>query len=144
MTKGDFETIGVASFTQLAELRHRGAFSTVSQTFATCCLRCGQSSDPEIAGLPHKWYQVRISDERVPMSRMLIRRYRKLERLSSRQHQSLRVVPLGFLHWPLEFFHLTQEGRSSKRSSKSFSRYLTSQYNRMTITRRWSYLKSML
>ncbi|KAE8415009.1 putative death-receptor fusion protein-domain-containing protein [Aspergillus pseudocaelatus] len=57
LTKGDFETIGVASFTQLAELRHRGAFSTVSQTFATCCLRCGQSSDPEIASLPHKWYQ---------------------------------------------------------------------------------------
>ncbi|KAB8263233.1 putative death-receptor fusion protein-domain-containing protein [Aspergillus pseudonomiae] len=57
LTKGDFETIGVASFTQLAELRHRGAFSTVSQTFATCCLRCGQSSDPEIASLPHRWYQ---------------------------------------------------------------------------------------
>lgn len=57
MTKSDFETIGVASFTQLAELRHRGAFSTVSQTFATCCLRCGQSSDPEIASLPQRWYQ---------------------------------------------------------------------------------------
>ncbi|GMG25342.1 unnamed protein product [Aspergillus oryzae] len=58
LTKSDFEMIGVASFTQLAELRHRGAFSTVSQTFATCCLRCGQSSDPEIASLPHNWYQV--------------------------------------------------------------------------------------
>ncbi|OGM51318.1 HEAT repeat protein [Aspergillus bombycis] len=58
LTKGDFETVGVASFTQLAELRHRGAFSTVSQTFATCCLRCGQSSDPEIASLPHRWYQL--------------------------------------------------------------------------------------
>ncbi|KAF7617583.1 cell cycle-associated protein [Aspergillus flavus] len=57
LTKSDFEMIGVASFTQLAELRHRGAFSTVSQTFATCCLRCGQSSDPEIASLPHNWYQ---------------------------------------------------------------------------------------
>lgn len=88
MTKSDFEMIGVASFTQLAELRHRGAFSTVSQTFATCCLRCGQSSDPEIASLPHNWYQVSILDDRVRMGRMLIRRYRKLERLFSRQRPS--------------------------------------------------------
>ncbi|KAE8356377.1 putative death-receptor fusion protein-domain-containing protein [Aspergillus coremiiformis] len=57
LTKSDYETIGVTSFTQLAELRHRGAFSTVSQTFATCCLRCGQSNDPEIASLPQQWYQ---------------------------------------------------------------------------------------
>ena len=27
-------------FTQLAELRHRGAFSTVAQTWITCCTRC--------------------------------------------------------------------------------------------------------
>ncbi|KAF7591447.1 hypothetical protein BBP40_001550 [Aspergillus hancockii] len=57
LTKSDYEMIGVASFTQLAELRHRGAFSTVSQTFATCCLRCGQSNDPEISILPQRWYQ---------------------------------------------------------------------------------------
>ncbi|KAE8149507.1 putative death-receptor fusion protein-domain-containing protein [Aspergillus avenaceus] len=57
LNKADFEKIGIASFTQLAELRHRGAFSTVSQTFATCCLRCGQSNDPEISVLPELWYQ---------------------------------------------------------------------------------------
>ncbi|PYH94631.1 HEAT repeat protein [Aspergillus ellipticus CBS 707.79] len=56
-TVGHFEKIGTVSFTQLAELRHRGAFSTVSQTFATCCQRCGQSSSPEIAALPSRWYQ---------------------------------------------------------------------------------------
>ncbi|KAJ5668654.1 hypothetical protein N7462_009724 [Penicillium macrosclerotiorum] len=53
----DFENVGRASFTQLAELRHRGAFSTVSQTFATCCQRCSSSKDPSIQGLPHAWYQ---------------------------------------------------------------------------------------
>ncbi|KAM0098262.1 hypothetical protein ACP6JE_007210 [Aspergillus fumigatus] len=56
-TAEDYEKIGMSSFTQLAELRHRGAFSTVSQTFATCCQRCGQSSDPAISALPQRWYQ---------------------------------------------------------------------------------------
>ncbi|TWU76774.1 hypothetical protein ED733_004991 [Metarhizium rileyi] len=32
-----FERIGSLTFTQLASLRHRGAFTTVSATFATCC-----------------------------------------------------------------------------------------------------------
>ncbi|RHZ58954.1 THADA/TRM732 family protein [Aspergillus thermomutatus] len=54
---GDYEKLGTSSFTQLAELRHRGAFSTVSQTFATCCQRCGQSNDPAISALPQRWYQ---------------------------------------------------------------------------------------
>ncbi|KAF7182913.1 hypothetical protein CNMCM7691_002657 [Aspergillus felis] len=56
-TADDYEKIGMSSFTQLAELRHRGAFSTVSQTFATCCQRCGQSNDPAISALPQRWYQ---------------------------------------------------------------------------------------
>ncbi|RDW90267.1 THADA/TRM732 family protein [Aspergillus mulundensis] len=57
LTRSDYEEIGKSSFTQLAELRHRGAFSTVAQTFATCCQRCGQSSNPEISALPELWYQ---------------------------------------------------------------------------------------
>ncbi|PWY74362.1 HEAT repeat protein [Aspergillus heteromorphus CBS 117.55] len=57
LTVEHFANIGTLSFIQLAELRHRGAFSTVSQTFATCCLRCGQSSSPEISALPSRWYQ---------------------------------------------------------------------------------------
>lgn len=57
LQRSDFETIGKTSFTQLAELRHRGAFSTVSQTFATCCQRCSKSSDPTIRELPKAWYQ---------------------------------------------------------------------------------------
>ncbi|KAL4803456.1 putative death-receptor fusion protein-domain-containing protein [Aspergillus unguis] len=57
LTRDDYETIGRSSFTQLAELRHRGAFSTVAQTFSTCCQRCGQSKNPEIHALPESWYQ---------------------------------------------------------------------------------------
>ncbi|KAJ5499360.1 Armadillo-like helical [Penicillium expansum] len=53
----DFANIGGVSFTQLAELRHRGAFSNVSQTFATCCQRCSSSKDPSIRELPRTWYQ---------------------------------------------------------------------------------------
>jgi hypothetical protein len=55
----DFERIGTLSFTQLAELRHRGAFSTVAHTFTSCCQRCSKSKDPEIRALPEIWYHVR-------------------------------------------------------------------------------------
>ncbi|KAJ5179926.1 Armadillo-like helical [Penicillium capsulatum] len=57
LQRDDFERIGRISFTQLAELRHRGAFSTVSQTFATCCYRCSSSEDAFIQELPRAWYQ---------------------------------------------------------------------------------------
>lgn len=53
----DFEKVGRSSFTQLAELRHRGAFSTVSQTFATCCERSSTSKDASIQELPKGWYK---------------------------------------------------------------------------------------
>ncbi|KAL5335459.1 putative death-receptor fusion protein-domain-containing protein [Aspergillus crustosus] len=56
LTRDDFEQIGKSSFTQLAELRHRGAFSTVAQTFASCCQRCGQSTNTDISVLPQNWY----------------------------------------------------------------------------------------
>lgn len=55
----DLSRIGRLSFTQLAELRHRGAFSTVSQTFAACCTRCAQSTEPAVRGLLDTWYKVR-------------------------------------------------------------------------------------
>ncbi|KAL1305789.1 hypothetical protein AAFC00_003953 [Neodothiora populina] len=42
MTSDQLKDLGDLSFTQLAELRHHGAFSTVSQTFATCCTRAYQ------------------------------------------------------------------------------------------------------
>lgn len=63
----DFQKLGNLAFTQLAELRHRGAFSSVSQTFAACCRKCAQanqSSHPQIKNspisrLPAHWYKVR-------------------------------------------------------------------------------------
>ncbi|KAK8237864.1 putative death-receptor fusion protein-domain-containing protein [Phyllosticta capitalensis] len=57
LSRGDFESLGKLCFTQLAELRHRGAFSTVAQTFAVFCARCSRSKDPEIQGLLEKWYE---------------------------------------------------------------------------------------
>lgn len=36
-TKEVFMAIGNLTFDQLCNLRHRGAFSTVSSTFTTCC-----------------------------------------------------------------------------------------------------------
>ena len=55
----DLLMIGGLAFTQLAELRHRGAFSTVSQTFSACCVYCAKSNSPSITSLPKLWYQVR-------------------------------------------------------------------------------------
>ncbi|KAL8775229.1 MAG: hypothetical protein Q9209_000235 [Squamulea sp. 1 TL-2023] len=52
-----YRTFGDLVFTELAELRHRGAFSTVSQTFAECCARCVESDNPETQALPKEWYQ---------------------------------------------------------------------------------------
>lgn len=51
-----FERIGNLSFLQLSTLRHRGAFSTVSQTFSTCCQ---QSKHLEAKGenLLLTWYK---------------------------------------------------------------------------------------
>ncbi|ODH48059.1 hypothetical protein GX48_05824 [Paracoccidioides brasiliensis] len=57
LVQADFNKIGSLSFTQLAELRHRGAFSAVSQTFTACCQRCGQSKDLGISNLLDMWYK---------------------------------------------------------------------------------------
>ena len=61
----DLEMIGDLAFSQLSELRHRGAFSTVSQTFSNCCKRCVEvdnqnrkRTDPLMSNLPKKWYRV--------------------------------------------------------------------------------------
>ncbi|CAM1505583.1 Fc.00g112200.m01.CDS01 [Cosmosporella sp. VM-42] len=55
-----FEIVGNLSFHQLASIRHRGAFSTVAATFATCCqlvkhLDQGDASDQET--LLEIWYK---------------------------------------------------------------------------------------
>ncbi|GAB0131934.1 hypothetical protein EsDP_00000387 [Epichloe bromicola] len=57
-SKEVFERIGNLTFAQLASLRHRGAFTTVSTSFATCCqqtkhLRFGEGEVP----LLDVWYE---------------------------------------------------------------------------------------
>ncbi|KAI1281256.1 putative death-receptor fusion protein-domain-containing protein [Xylaria sp. FL0933] len=55
----NFEDIGNLTFDQLSNLRHRGAFSTVSQTFTACC-QLVQSSLAHQSGngdLLEKWYE---------------------------------------------------------------------------------------
>jgi hypothetical protein len=56
-----FEELGKLCFTQLIELRHRGAFSAVAQTFASFCRRCYSVNDESLRGLPEKWYQETLS-----------------------------------------------------------------------------------
>ena len=58
LRRGELEKMGTLAFTQLAELRHRGAFSTVSQTFAACCILCAQRKTSSIPRLRWKWYEV--------------------------------------------------------------------------------------
>lgn len=58
ITPTRFEELGRLCFTQLIELRHRGAFSAVAQTFATFCRRCYSVDDEHLRGLPEKWYKV--------------------------------------------------------------------------------------
>ena len=53
-----YHRFGHQAFTQLAELRHRGAFSTVSHTFAACCQRCARSSQLVFREHPKTWYKV--------------------------------------------------------------------------------------
>jgi hypothetical protein len=43
-------------FTQLAELRHRGAFSTVAQTWQSCCMRCKDLRDSNGSLMLEVWY----------------------------------------------------------------------------------------
>jgi hypothetical protein len=56
-----FSSIGQLCMDQLISLRHRGAFSTVAQTFSQCCEEVRQSSDASIRDLLAEWYQVRRS-----------------------------------------------------------------------------------
>ena len=50
--------LGDLAFQQLAELRHRGAFSTVSQTFSAWCVSCTKSTITEIKEWPKEFYNV--------------------------------------------------------------------------------------
>lgn len=52
------QDLGGLCFTQLAELRHRGAFSTVAQTFAYVCAESAVSANPQVARMIDDSYEV--------------------------------------------------------------------------------------
>lgn len=57
-----FVEIGDLTFLQLSTLRHRGAFSTVSLTFAVCCQqtqRIVSSPESTDTDMLHRWWKVR-------------------------------------------------------------------------------------
>ncbi|KAH9900343.1 putative death-receptor fusion protein-domain-containing protein [Xylariomycetidae sp. FL2044] len=55
----NFRVLGRLTFDQLSNLRHRGAFTTVSQTFTTCCqlVENFPTQSDEARGLLEEWYQ---------------------------------------------------------------------------------------
>lgn len=61
LTEEEFAMLGDLCFTQLSDLRHRGAFSTVAQTFAACCVRSTTPRDPRSQKLLREWYNRAIS-----------------------------------------------------------------------------------
>ncbi|EMC99390.1 hypothetical protein BAUCODRAFT_64529, partial [Baudoinia panamericana UAMH 10762] len=55
-TASDRERLAELCFIQLAELRHRGAFSTVAQTWTMCCLRTAACSSLSDQSMLQTWY----------------------------------------------------------------------------------------
>ena len=55
------EAMGFLCMDQLSNLRHRGAFSTVAQTFSSLCERIGQSNDSAVSGLRAVWYDSAVT-----------------------------------------------------------------------------------
>ncbi|KAJ8129317.1 hypothetical protein O1611_g4314 [Lasiodiplodia mahajangana] len=59
-SRQNFEDIGNLTFDELSNLRHRGAFSTVSQTFTACCqlVQCIPAHQRDV-DLLQKWWAIR-------------------------------------------------------------------------------------
>ncbi|KAI1085719.1 putative death-receptor fusion protein-domain-containing protein [Whalleya microplaca] len=58
-SRHNFETIGKLTFDELSNLRHRGAFTTVSQTFTSCCqlVKYFPAQSHEDSSLLDEWYK---------------------------------------------------------------------------------------
>ncbi|KAI0115082.1 putative death-receptor fusion protein-domain-containing protein [Daldinia grandis] len=58
-SRANFEAIGMLTFDQLSNLRHRGAFTTVSQTFTSCCQLVKWFPHPssDKSGFLDQWYE---------------------------------------------------------------------------------------
>jgi len=55
MNSSDLERGGKLLQQQLADIRHRGAFSAVAPSFAALCTRCFNINDTVLEGLPRTW-----------------------------------------------------------------------------------------
>lgn len=53
----DYRQIGELVLSELSQLRHRGAFSSVSLAFAACCVQCVREGDISTKKLPKEWFQ---------------------------------------------------------------------------------------
>ncbi|KIW49721.1 hypothetical protein, variant 3 [Exophiala xenobiotica] len=56
-----YSSIGDLCMDELMSLRHRGAFSTVANTFLLCCDTVRNAVDPGARDLIHKWYKIALS-----------------------------------------------------------------------------------
>ncbi|KAI0603419.1 putative death-receptor fusion protein-domain-containing protein [Biscogniauxia sp. FL1348] len=58
-SRQNFEVLGRLTFNQLSNLRHRGAFTTVSQTFASCCqlVKHFPTQSKDDVSLLDEWYE---------------------------------------------------------------------------------------
>ncbi|KAK9367116.1 putative death-receptor fusion protein-domain-containing protein [Lipomyces kononenkoae] len=54
------EDLGNLLLSELATIRHRGAFSSVYPTFVECCARCNRSTSNKLVGLPDQWLEENI------------------------------------------------------------------------------------
>ncbi|KAL9046883.1 MAG: hypothetical protein Q9214_000398 [Letrouitia sp. 1 TL-2023] len=53
----DYKQIGELFLSELSQLRHRGAFSSVSLAFTACCVQCVRKGDISTRELPKEWFQ---------------------------------------------------------------------------------------
>ncbi|KIV81025.1 hypothetical protein PV11_08478 [Exophiala sideris] len=57
-----YSVAGRLCMDQLMSLRHRGAFSTVAQTFLACCDLVRGATQPDIRNLINEWYKVALNE----------------------------------------------------------------------------------
>lgn len=58
ITVTDLREVGKLCFIQLSEIRHRGAFSIVAQTFAAFCAYCRKSENKEVQDILAELFEV--------------------------------------------------------------------------------------
>ena len=65
-----YTAIGDLCLAQLIQLRHRGAFSVVAQTFSACCQAVSGSRDQHIRCLRKQWYSLAVQQVDIQADRL--------------------------------------------------------------------------